>query len=87
MNDYNLITAQDSGVPLTNVQITVDGKHCCQTDNNGRFKLTNIRPSGTIKIKGDLDNYTFKELSHTINLNRLIGVGDSANLLVLTPDK
>jgi hypothetical protein len=73
--------------PLSNVQISIDGKPCCQTDSNGLFKLKHIRPTGTIKIKGELDGYTFKEVTHTINLDRLIGIGDSSTSLVLSPEK
>jgi hypothetical protein len=78
---------KDKLIPLSNVQISIDGKSCCQTDSNGLFKLTHIRPTGTIKIKGELDGYIFKELTHAINLNRLIGIGDSSTSLVLSPEK
>jgi hypothetical protein len=74
-------------MPLGNVQIVVDGKPCCQTDVNGLFRLTNIRPSGTIKIQGQLDGYLFKELTHSIHLNRLIGMGESSTALTFAPDK
>ncbi|CAF3870395.1 unnamed protein product [Rotaria magnacalcarata] len=80
-------TKKEKLTPLSNVQISVDGKPYCQTDSNGLFKLKNIRPTGTIKIKGELDGYIFKELIYAINLNRLIGVGDSSTLLVLSPEK
>jgi hypothetical protein len=78
---------KDKLIPLSNAQIYIDGKSCCQTDANGLFKLTHIRPTVTIKIKSELDGYTFKELTHTINLNRLIGIGDSSTSLVLSPEK
>ncbi|CAF1177713.1 unnamed protein product [Adineta ricciae] len=80
-------TKTDKLIPLANAQISIDGKPCCQTDANGLFKLKHIRPSGTIKIKSDLDGYTFKEITHTINLNRLIGIGDTSTPLVLSPEK
>jgi hypothetical protein len=72
---------------LSNAQIYIDGKPCCQTDANGLFKLTHIRPTGSIKIKSELDGYTFKEHTHTVNLNRLIGIGEGATSLVLSPEK
>lgn len=84
---YFEIDFQDKLTPLNKVQISIDGKPCCQTDANGLFKLTHIRPTGSIKIQGQLDGYEFKELTHTINLNRLIGIGDSSTSLVLTPEK
>ncbi|CAF0911999.1 unnamed protein product [Rotaria sordida] len=77
----------DKLIPLSNVQISIDGKPCCQTNSNGLFKLTHIRPTGTIKIKSELDGYIFKELTYGINLNRLIGIGDSSTSLVLSPEK
>lgn len=72
---------------LSNVQIYIDGKSCCQTDAHGLFKLANIRPTGTIKVKGELDGYIFKELTYAMNLNRLIGIGDTSTSLTLLPDK
>ena len=78
---------KDKLIPLPNAQIYIDGKSCCRTDTNGLFKLTHIRPTGTIKVKSELDGYTFKELTHPINLNRLIGIGDSSTQLVLAPEK
>ena len=80
-------SVQDPVVALSNVQISVDGKACCQTDSNGVFQLTRVRPTGTIKVKGELDGYIFKELLHPIHLNRLIGIGESSTSLILTPEK
>ncbi|UJR23805.1 hypothetical protein I4U23_026781 [Adineta vaga] len=80
-------TKTDKLIPLANAQISIDGKPYCQTDSNGLFKLKHIRPSGTIKIKSELDGYIFKELTHSINLNRLIGIGDTSTALVLSPEK
>ncbi|CAF0788984.1 unnamed protein product [Adineta steineri] len=80
-------TKADKLIPLSNAQIYIDGKACCQTDTNGLFKLTHIRPTGSIKIRSELDGYKFKELTHTVNLNRLIGIGDSSTSLTLSPEK
>lgn len=72
---------------MSNVQISVDGKVASRSDENGLFKLDRMRPTGTIKIQGQLDGYEFEEYSYSIHLNRLIGMGDTSTSLTLTPSK
>jgi hypothetical protein len=74
-------------LPLSDVQIFIDGKACCRSDADGRFKLSNVRSTGTVKVKAEFDGYIFNEYNHLINLNRLIGMTDSSTALMLTPAK
>ncbi|CAF1033174.1 unnamed protein product [Didymodactylos carnosus] len=71
--------------PLSNVVITVDQKPCCKSDANGYFLLENIRSNGNIKVKAELDGYIFKDITHAVNLNKMISTNE--RMLVIAPEK
>jgi len=70
------------------VNIYVDQKLCCQSDKNGFFKLTKIRPTGNVKIRAEFDGYIFKNITYSINLNKIISLSTSSKpFLIITPEK